>query len=105
MLTTNESIPQASPANVILPAEGGFKTPGVTIAGSLFYEIWFRIGNRKPISRIFIFKGDLPEAINRAKLHCQRMDFRFCGCYPFIVDLDIIEKRRAENIDIGYEIT
>lgn len=35
-------------------------------------------------------------AIQRAQDFCQRMDFRFIHCAPFIIDLDELESKRTE---------
>ncbi len=69
------------------------------VPGTRFYELHFRAGNRKPMMKVFMFKGDLPEAIKRAQNHCTKMDYRFCGVYPFVVDLDIQEKYREDNLN------
>ncbi len=69
------------------------------VPGTRFYELHFRAGNRKPMMKVFMYKGDLPEAIKRAQNHCTKMDYRFCGVYPFVVDLDIQEKYREDNLN------
>jgi len=69
------------------------------VPGIRFYELHFRAGNRKPMMKVFMFKGELPDAIKRSQAHCTKMDYRFCGCYPFVVDLDIQEKYREDNLN------
>lgn len=52
-----------------------------------------------PLSLTFELKGKspdditLPKAIERFKLHCQRVNYRFIKVRPFIVDLDEREAR------------
>jgi hypothetical protein len=65
-------------------------------AGQKLYSLWYRKGYKPPQQTVFAFAGELPKAIDRARSHCERMDYRFCGCYPFIVDLDLIEQMREE---------
>lgn len=69
--------------------------------GTRCYILHFRAGNRPPLSKVFFMNGDLTEAIERTKKHCERMNYRFCGCYPFIVDLDLQEELRADELGIG----
>lgn len=66
--------------------------------GNRTYEIYFRRGNRKPEQKVFRMKGDLPEAIAEARRHCEVMNYRFCGCYPFIVDLKKQEESRNDEL-------
>jgi hypothetical protein len=65
----------------------------------LAYELHYRRGNNRPQMKVFFFNGNLPMAIDRARKHCERMDYRFCGCYPFAVDLDIQEKMRNDAVE------
>lgn len=66
--------------------------------GKRTFELNFRKGNRKPETKVFEMDCDLPDAITRARLHCERMGYRFCGVFPFIVDLDIQEASRNDEI-------
>lgn len=76
-----------------------FKTSAVRHSnGKAWYEMYFRIGQRKPTSKIFELDGDLPEAIQRARDHCDKMNYRFCGVYPFLVDLDKQEASRNDEL-------
>ncbi len=70
-------------------------TPGMRL-----FALWLRKGNQKPEMLVFQFKGDLPAAIKRSQEHCTKMNYRFCGCYPFVVDLDLREKYREDNREI-----
>lgn len=56
------------------------------------YILHYRVGNRAPESKVFLLDGDIADAIERTKKHCELMEFKFCGCYPFIVDLDKEER-------------
>lgn len=71
----------------------------VNVGGNTYryYEGYYRFGNRPPRSRIFACEGNLQEAIERFKLHCTRMDYKWCGTYVFIFDLDAVEKLRLED--------
>jgi hypothetical protein len=77
------------------------QTPGVPeIQGSpeeKVYTFNYRYGNAGILARNFRHRGDLYSAINRAKSHCAVMNYRFIFCFPFIVDLDIIEDSRRNN--------
>lgn len=66
--------------------------------GKRMYEMYFRIGNRKPDHKVFEIHGDLPQAISKARKHCDTMGYRFCGVYPFLVDLDIQEASRNDEL-------
>ena len=67
--------------------------PSVKILGDKrCFILYFRRGNKKPESKVFLIAGDLPKAIQRARDHCEKKHYRYCGCYPFIVDLDIQER-------------
>ena len=65
-----------------------------------FFQLHYRKGQRPPATKIFILDGSLAQAIERAKKHCEKMDYRFCGCYPFIVDLDIQEANREKEDEL-----
>lgn len=80
-----------------------FKTTAVDLfgTGARMYVLHFRAANRPPLSKVFTLNGDLPEAIQRGKDHCERMNYRFCGCYPFVVDLDKQEKLRNDELGIA----
>jgi len=89
--------PTALKTTINLPEPA--KTSGVRHAnGKRTFELHFRKGNRRPESKVFEMDSDLPEAIARARLHCERMDYRFCGCYPFVVDLAMQEASRNDEI-------
>jgi len=47
------------------------------------------------ITRNFHFVGSFPEAIERAKLFCEKMRYRFIHCQPFLLNLKQLEERRA----------
>lgn len=61
------------------------------------YSIYLRQGNRKPELKSFQFDGDLRKAIDKARDYCDKMGYRFCGCYPFLSDLDKELKAKAEG--------
>lgn len=51
------------------------------------YILHFRQGNQVQIKH-FNFTGNLKDAAERAKIHCERMGYRFIFVRPFVVDLD-----------------
>ena len=68
-----------------------------------YYSLHFRRGTRKPEFIMFEFEGDLQGAIGRARHHCELMDFKFCGCFPFITNLDDLERQR--NLVAGTRVS
>lgn len=66
--------------------------------GKRMFELHFRVGNRKPQIKIFQLDGDMLQAITRGRDHCDRMNYRFCGVYPFLVDLDMQEVNRDDEL-------
>jgi hypothetical protein len=54
-----------------------------------------RPSTSRPGTRVFPFKGNLIEARSRARNHCEIMNLRYINVFPFIVDLDDIEKRKT----------
>jgi hypothetical protein len=98
-MDTKELVKQAKP-------EPEFKTTALDIFndGTRCYIMHFRAMNRPPLSKVFMHAGDLMGeggAIERAKAHCEKMHYRFCGCYPHIVDLDKQERLRNDELGIG----
>jgi hypothetical protein len=77
------------------------KVPDVTALGlniSLpLYTVWFRRGNRAPEAKNFQLSGNLRNAIDKSRLYCEQMGFRFCGTYPFLSDLDRELKARQDG--------
>lgn len=52
--------------------------------------------NHKPEIIVFRFKGSMPDAIERARRHCEIIRRRFISVVPFITDLDASEERFAK---------
>lgn len=75
--------------------ENGHRTMG----GYRMYELNYRRGSRPPEAIVFEYAGNHQEAIDRGRKHCEKMDFRFLGVYPFCVDLDAVEKHREKEIN------
>ncbi len=69
--------------------------------GTRSYVLHFRAGNRPPLQKTFLFQGSLAEAIERSKSHCLKMNYRFCGCYPFFVDLDLQEQLKIDELGLN----
>lgn len=69
------------------------------------YRLEYRYKNRfqapggKVQSKVFWFKGNLKEAVNRVRLHCERMDYVYVFCHPYIVDLDAQEDMKNKDLD------
>jgi hypothetical protein len=67
------------------------------------YKLQFRHKNRFNITsgqvkeKIFWFDGNRKEAIDRARRHCEAMDYTFLHCMVFIVDLDAQEALKAAH--------
>lgn len=61
------------------------------------YTMWFRRGNRAPEVKNFQLDGNLQKAILRSRNYCEKLNYRFCGTYPFLIDLDKEEKAHAEG--------
>lgn len=70
------------------------------IGGKKLYELHFRRGNRPPEVIVFEFNGDHQSAINKGREHCEKMDERFLGVYPFCVDLDARLQYRQKEIAV-----
>ncbi len=62
------------------------------------YRLQFRHKNRFQTpggavkEKVFWFDGNLKEAVARARVHCDLMDYVFVYCMPHIVDLEAQEK-------------
>jgi hypothetical protein len=56
--------------------------------------LWYRENsNPHPLTKYFFHPGDLPSAIARGRVHCERVGQRFIWVRPFLTDLDKEEKR------------
>ena len=69
------------------------------LGGLRVYAGHFRYGNRPPMVKQFFHVGDKISAIERFKKHCEIMNYKFCGTYPAIVDLDAQEALRNDELD------
>ena len=67
------------------------------------YILYYHFRAAKPLDLVFTYHGTLPEAIERGKQHCERMQYRFIKVRPFIVDLDEREVRRNQE-EFSHEI-
>lgn len=62
------------------------------------YQLDYKSG-QKVWHKYFKLRGNLPDAIRRGRLHCERMGYWFVNVSPHIVDLDIQERdySQAQN--------
>lgn len=67
------------------------------------YCLYYRAGNRQPAEKHFRFKGDLKAASERARAHCQLMQYVYIYTVPFIVDLDHQEKVKSADPGANFE--
>ena len=73
----------------------------VSIPGSKrTYVGFYHFRAAAPLSMVFEYAGELKEAIERFKIHCERCNYRFIKVRPFIVDLD--EREARINGQEGY---
>lgn len=69
------------------------------------YILEFRHKNRFGLAqgrtkqKVFWFDGNLKEASSRVRIHCERMDYIFIYCSPFIVDLEAQEELKARDMN------
>jgi hypothetical protein len=61
------------------------------------YIGWYLQGNQNPLHKVFEFKGNLPDAIDRFKKHCERMGIKFIRVRPFLVNLDKQEEYKFQS--------
>lgn len=64
------------------------------------YIMWYRRGNRQPESKGFQLDGNLSKAIIRSRNYCEKLNYRFCGTFPFLIDLD---KEEYAHLNGTYE--
>ncbi len=86
---SSTSTPPAPPAAKPQP-----KNPCIQINGKSAYQLYFRRGSRPPETIVFLSALDHLNATNESRDWCDRMGHRFCGCFPFIVDLKIMEENK-----------
>jgi hypothetical protein len=61
------------------------------------YTLWYRYRATAPFSKNFYYEGDLHDAAEAGRRHCQIMGFRFVIVRPFIIDLRNQEARKLSN--------
>lgn len=61
------------------------------------YTMHLRRGNRPPETKSFQYDGNLQKAILRARNYCEKMGYRFCGAFPFLIDIDKEEKAHDDG--------
>jgi hypothetical protein len=68
--------------------------PGIPIPNAKsLYVLYYRQGaNPSYMQKWFEFSGNLTEAINRGRKHCEIMNMRFLSVRPFLSDLETEEK-------------
>lgn len=63
------------------------------ILGLEIYKLYFARGINPRCELTFHISGGLQEAIKRSREHCDRMNYKFIRCEPFLVNLDEVEKK------------
>lgn len=61
------------------------------------YILYYRHGVNPALVKFFEFEGSLPEAMERAKIYCERMNFGFNFVRPFLSDLTKEENRKTRS--------
>jgi hypothetical protein len=57
------------------------------------FKLYYARGINPRCELIFKVDGGLQSAISRARSHCEKMNYKFIRCEPFLVNLDEVEKR------------
>lgn len=70
---------------------------GATNSPVNMWTLWRKIGNEQVTHIVFLLKGDLITAMERAQAHCKKMRHKFVKVEPFCVDLDEIEKSAEQR--------
>lgn len=86
------------------------ETPSTPITSrSRAYKLEFRHKNRLGLNsgrtqeKVFWYQGNLKDAVARIRLHCEKMNYTYIYCYPFIVDLDAQEEMKSKDINGTHE--
>lgn len=66
--------------------------PVDTIAEENVYILFYRHGMNPQCQKGFKLRGDLKAAVERAKLHCQKMGYRYIFVRPLVTNLEDDEK-------------
>ena len=62
------------------------------------YILYYRKGN-EVLTKHFLFRGPLKDAIARGRSHCAAMGYSCMFVRPFIVDLEHQEKLKSESYE------
>jgi len=70
-----------------------------TLAGKILYILYYRQGANPHPQFLFFYHSstDMKVIAERAKKHCDFMNFRFVYVRPAVVDLDKMENLHAEG--------
>ena len=68
------------------------------------YILYYREGVHVHLTKFFLFKGPLQKALERAKKHCELMNYRCLFVRPFLSDLIDEEKKRFASAHSSEEM-
>lgn len=106
----NASNANLAPVSGALPGNSASPVPGIPSEELIpdlqdlteIFTLYYRKGGdmlnlhfRFPRKDVTTSREHFRLAIDRAKIHCERMRFRFLFCRPYITDLEIEEQRMA----------
>ena len=61
------------------------------------YTIIWKDGSNLVTRNFYLPDSDLPKAIDRAKLFCEKLRLKFIHCQPFLMNMVELEKRRERE--------
>lgn len=72
-------------------------------SSEIAYVLFYRQGSN-PHPQFFVFNypsGDIRRVVDRAKKHCELMNYRFVNVRPFVVDMDAAEAKQFGVAETG----
>jgi hypothetical protein len=69
------------------------------------YKNRFGSANGRVTEKVFWFDGNQKEAVQRARIHCHKMDYDYIFCFPYIVDLEVQERMKTNDVESELEGT
>lgn len=75
--------------------------PPLAIDLSKFWIMSYRHGMNATLSKNFYFNGSLKEAVERARKHCDIMNYQYYFLRPLVVDIEAEERRQMGLIDFS----
>lgn len=62
------------------------------------WMLWYFKGTSQPQFKCFQFEGTMRDAVQRGRLHCTKMNYRFGSVRPFMIDLDYQEEQFEKSM-------